>query len=186
MEKGKTELKQFLYPQTIKLFVGAVWLILGIVSFFVIRSIVLFLVLVGIAVLFSLEPLKQIMDLSRFLDSSEKDNSLPQVLRDFNCGVSMAEGNLFLGDQYIVGRGGVVPTKYDEIAKVYEYTHKTNFSVDSHMIMAKTTDKKQRIICKLPLNNVWIGQSGTSQEEVNAILLAIKNKNDAISIGYYS
>lgn len=173
----KEALEKYLYPKVSGLVVGSVFLVLGIFGAMIESSIPIFLICALVAAIFSAEPGMCFLKMKQFLKTCESNNTLSEVLQDFNSGKSMLNRHIRLGNKYIIGRGGSVATKYDEIVRVYEYVHKTNFAVDQHALMVETKSDSRRILCRLPLKNV-------SNNDLLKVYAIIKSKNKSVEIGY--
>lgn len=96
---------------------------------------------------------------------------------DFNNGVILADNHIRLGDRYIIGKCGVTAVNYNEISRVYEYVHKSNYVVDGRQLRIVTKKGRDRILCKLP-------RKGIPKNELNKIFGIINHHNQSVKFGY--
>ena len=88
----------------------------------------------------------------------------------------MIEDSLRLGERYVAGKHGVAMFRYEDITRIYEYVHRTNFAVDTHELRIVDNNGKTLPLCKLPLK--------VEQQDILNVFLLMKAKNNKIQLGY--
>ena len=131
------------------------------------------------AALASISPIRSIRGISEFLEGARSRNELDAVLLDFETAQSLCGDKIRMGEKYIYGKktGGIYD--YNQIRKVYQYIHKTNFAEDRRELRAETIDGKTKTLCRLALK-------GKDDENMKQIVMRIFAKNPTVKIGYRS
>lgn len=112
-----------------------------------------------------------------YIQDAESSGKLQELLNDFSHSYSMVGDNIRLGSKYIYGKKKGRPVSYNEIRKVYQYRHKTNFVEDYRQLQAVVTDGSTRVLCDLKLG-------GKSDEDVAKIMGFIYHQNPNVHLGY--
>ena len=113
----------------------------------------------------------------KFYKELEVKTSLLQLQNDFDKSIPFCDGKLRLGDQWIFCKGQQQVVAYGEIARVFEYVHKSNFVENERRLMYRSSKGKDISLCKLALR-------GKSDAEVTRVLSLLLQKNPNIQIGY--
>lgn len=107
----------------------------------------------------------------------EQQGNMPVLLFDFKNGGPAFNDYLRVGGRYLIGKKTGTMVSYDEIARIYQYVHQTNFVEDSRMLKVKTTNGKTYSLCRLPLK-------GKADDEVNHVISYILSVNGNVQVGY--
>ena len=102
---------------------------------------------------------------------------LQLLLADFSRSCSMVGDNVRVGERYIFGKKKGYPVSYNDISKVYQSIHKTNFIEDSRSLEAVLTNGKVCTLCDLKTG-------GKSDEDVSKIMGYIRQQNPRVHLGY--
>lgn len=111
------------------------------------------------------------------IKSIEEQGNLPILLNDFKTGRQELKDFVRLGRTYIIGKRTGTIVSYGEVARVYQYIHKTNFVEDARTLKVDTTDGKSHTLCNLPLR-------GKADDEVVRIISYMLSVNSNIQVGY--
>lgn len=173
---GKKTLEKYLRPSSALTVIGVILLAFGIVIGAAGAVLVLLLELVVGALLLwvGLSPVKT---LKKQLEELETQGRLPGVIREFESGKQFLKDKLRLGPTYILGKKSGVVLTYDQVKKIYQHVHRTNFVEDRREIRVETTEGKIISLCPLPLK-------GKGDEELVRIISVIKTMNPGVHIGY--
>ena len=135
------------------------------------------LMLILFLAFFAIIPGIKILMVKKTIQNFEDDNKLQDILYDFNHGLRLASGNICLGKQYIIGRHAEEITTYDELERVYEYVHSTNFVKDKRQLRAvMAANDDVRVLAELPLK-------GIANEELLRIFHVIHQHNPEVQFG---
>lgn len=113
----------------------------------------------------------------QFFKKLERDRQLQAAAEDFDRAISMRKDRIRFGKNWIFMKGSIRLLRYEEIVRIYQYVHKTNFIENQRQIKYVGTDGKTRTMCNLRLR-------GKSDEEVKRLIGLIYSKNPNIQIGY--
>ncbi len=120
-----------------------------------------------------------------FFRIAEQNNTINEILWDFNHSTTFCQGCIYLGDKYIYGEKCLRPFSYSEITQIYEYVHKTNGVFDGHGLNIKTADGHVYTLCNFKLDRAWLHcEKSVSKEEILKIYMTVLMKNRAVKIGY--
>ena len=174
---GLDELKKYLKPSYLYLYASAGFMLIGLFGAAASGNVLILLFLGGVAVLNSLSTIKEINNLSETIKRFTDNGSIERIIEEFKQARSFAGGNLRLGHTHIFGKKSAAILEYKDIAKAYQYIHKTNFAEDRRELRVETQDGKVFSLCKLELR----GKADTS---VMTILKEMLSQNPGIKIGY--
>lgn len=116
-------------------------------------------------------------DLKRQLENLEKQGTLGGLLEDFERGKKFCKGKMIVGNTYVLGKGTNSIVRIDELARVYEYKHTTNGSVDGHSVMGIMKNGSRRELGDIK----GIEKSG---DQIVDIFNALYVRNGNIQFGY--
>jgi hypothetical protein len=178
MEARLKNLKDYIRPSYFPLIVGAAIPLLTALLAKTpdrIRDTLPVFLLLGI--LFASGTVWGLIKIRKQITALRQSGELEAVLDDYDKSQSYAEGNLRLGEKYVFGRRTSTLVAYDQIDRLYQSIHKTNFAEDRRMLCARLTDGKRRNLCKLRVR-------GKSDADVHMIVVAIERKNPNVKLGY--
>lgn len=112
-----------------------------------------------------------------YIQEMESSGKLQLLLADFSRSCSMIGDNVRVGEKYIFGKKKGRPVSYNDISKVYQNIHKTNFVEDSRYLEAVLTNGTTCILCDLKTG-------GKSDEDVSKIMGYIRQQNPRVHLGY--
>ena len=112
-----------------------------------------------------------------YIQEIESSGELYLLLADFSHSYSMVDDNVRIGEKYIFGKKAGRPASYNDISKVYQSVHKTNFVEDRRHLEAVLTNGKICTLCNLKTG-------GESDEDVSKIMGYIRYKNTSVHLGY--
>ena len=135
------------------------------------------LILVAVAFLFAYLAIKDNLKALRRVQEYEQTGKLAEALPDFNAGAAMLDGELHIGQQNLYGKRMGVILPYQDIARMYQYVHKTNFVEDRRALIALTRAGERVTVCKLKTR-------GKDDSELALVLSLAKAKNPDIQFGY--
>ncbi len=174
---GVEELKKYLKPSYLYLYSSAVFMLLGIVGVIGTKSVFVFLFLGGIEVLHSWSTIMLIINLKEQIQHSTENGTIGQIVEEFQNARSYTDTSVRLGPAHVFGEKSGIILEYKDIAKVYQYIHKTYFSEDRRQLRVETKDGRLIILCKLAIR-------GQADESVKAIVKEMLSHNPGIKIGY--
>lgn len=179
MDSGKkNELKKYLFPPIGGLLMGIFWLVIGIAGMGAVAVPGGFLLVALVfAVISSWKCVADIGRMNEQIKEWEDNGRLERVLQEFETGKQFLGDKVRLGPTYIIGKKSGQVYTYDEIKKIYQYVHKTNFAEDQRELRGEMMDGETRMICKLPLH-------GKGNEELMQVVGLIKVMNPNVQVGY--
>lgn len=178
MSGKKEDLKTYLMPPAWPFFVAAAVALLFIVFAFAggkFQGASLFLIALGL--LFGYLVINEGLKARRRVREYEESGKLREALPDFDASREMLGGQLRLGEQNLYGKKMGLILPYSDIARMYQYVHKTNFVEDNRLLIALTRNGKRHNVCKLE-------RRGKSDTELSMVLAFIRAKNPDIQFGY--
>ena len=113
----------------------------------------------------------------KFYKQIEETYNWQEIEADYQSAISVMKNTLRFGENWIFVRNREQLLQYQEITKIYQYIHKTNFAEDERALKYINAAGKECVLCKLQLN-------GKSDEDVKQILTILLAKNPYIEIGY--
>ena len=120
-----------------------------------------------------------------FFRIAEQNNTINEILWDFNHSTAFCQGSIYLGDKYIYGEKCLRPFSYSEITQIYECVHKTNGVLDGHGLNIKTVDGHIYTLCYFKLDKTWLHcEKSVGKEEILKIYMTVLMKNKFVKIGY--
>ena len=173
---GADELKKYIRPGVGTLILGGVLIAIG-VCVAVSVSIGAGLIMLALALLCNIGT---IIELSRWSDTLkifEQSGLMDEAVANFNAAIPHLDGELLLGEKYLFGKRSGLILSYNEIRNAHQYIHKTNFAEDSRKLRVVLTSGKSIDLCKLKVR-------GKSDDALKAALVAMIEKNGAMTIGY--
>lgn len=102
---------------------------------------------------------------------------ITQVLRDFSAAQPVLNDAMRLGSHYAFGRKTCLYHPYREMARVYQYVHRTNFIVDRRTLNVCDRGGKVCTLCLLP-------RKGANESELNQTVFLLMQKQPQLQIGY--
>ncbi|MBO7252894.1 MAG: hypothetical protein J6V25_09760 [Oscillospiraceae bacterium] len=178
-EQQKNEFTKFLKPK------GNIWMLIifGIMFFFGIMMatvgeiILVGLIFMALAAYLIYIILRAIFQYPRYIQSLENQNMLPMILQDFCTAQQVYDGNLRFGRYYLYanGLGQVLP--YQQITRVYQYIHRTNYIEDRRELRYVDPSGKVGTLCTLK-------KRGKSDADVHLIVNLLLRKNPSMQVGY--
>lgn len=173
---GLDEMKKYIRPSYVSLYIGAALLLLGI--FFATKTNpAVFLLFAMIAVISNLFPISEIIKFNKTMQQLTENGTIERIAEEFQQAKEYADGNLKLGSAHIYGKRSGTVLEYKDIAKAYQYIHKTNFAEDRRELRVATQDGKTISLCKLALR-------GKADEALMTIIQVMLSHNPGIKIGY--
>ena len=123
-------------------------------------------------------PLGKMLATSLRIRKEQKAGNLETLLNDFENGQVFCSDAVRLGENYIIGRNTGRFFRYENIRKIWQYIHKTNFVVDKIQIRIEKKDGITEILCHLKTGK------RNANDDASELLTAILQKNPKIQIGY--
>ena len=112
------------------------------------------------------------------LEACRQNGVLPLLINTYLHGQHVFDDSLFLDDNCLIGRRGVVPRTYAEIKRIYLYEHRTNFITDMRELRIDVAGGgKGERLCVIPVKK-------PSEEELLYVVSVVKTKNPSVIIGY--
>ena len=139
------------------------------------------------------------------LEACRQNGVLPLLINTYLHGQHVFDDSLFLDDNCLIGRRGVVPRTYAEIKRIYLYEHRTNFITDMRELRIDVAGGIKRIylyehrtnfitdmrelridvagggkgerLCVIPVKK-------PSEEELLYVVSVVKTKSPSVIIGY--
>lgn len=170
------ELEKYLSPSEFPIIIGAVLFVFGSVGAIVAGVGGATVVLGIIALLIMSKTVITKMDVGDLLKSLRKQGILSTVIMDFKHASPCMDNAIKLGSTYLFGENTGTLVKYEEISKIYQWIHKTNFVEDKRELRIVLQSGNTRCLCNLPLK-------GEADHEVAKICVAVKMKNPSVQIG---
>ena len=131
-----------------------------------------------IGLLFSVKPLFTLSQIGRIIQREKDVNRLDRMLNDYQNSLPLCGDKVKTGQEYIFGKNVGSIVRYDEITKVYQYIHKTNFAEDKRQLKADIRGGGTKVVCNLKLK-------GKDDEELKKLLAVILSKNPEVKVGYH-
>lgn len=129
----------------------------------------LFLVAVGVHAL---------MDYPQYIQSLKNSGQIPQIYQDFSTAQSVYQDKLRFGRYGLFARNHGKIIFYNDITRVYQYIHRTNFVEDRREL--KFINRKGHELTLCPLKT-----RGRSDEDMHLIVAMLLQKNPSIQVGYH-
>ena len=178
-EQKKKEFTEFLKPRGVftKIILGGIMLLFAFLMIQPNITIGVFLMFLIIGILLILFAVRSLMNHNQYIQSLEKSGQLHRVLQDFAQAGCLVDGKLRFGQYclYAKGHGKLLP--YSDIARVYQYVHKTNGVEDMRELKYVNREGKERSLCRLKIR-------GKSDADVHMAVTMLYRKNPNIQIGY--
>ena len=174
------ELKKYAFPPPIGWFISTVifggLLILFIISAIAGNDVELFgaFVFIGglvISILFALN------NLNRTKKILEDESLCLRLDMDFAKATPMRRDRVRFGDEWIFIKGNRMPVRYEEITRVYQYIHRTNFIENERALKYVDSKGKHKKLCNLELRD-------KSKDEMLKMVEIICTKNPSVQLGY--
>lgn len=119
----------------------------------------------------------QISQYKKYMENLEASGEINRVLQEFGSGKQFFKDKLRIGPTYILGKGAGKALKHNQVQKVYQHVHKTNFVEDGREMRVETNEGKLVILCKIPLR-------GKGDQELIQAISIMKTMNPGIHVGY--
>lgn len=113
----------------------------------------------------------------RFYAELEASGKLPQIEADLKGAVAMRRNTVRFGNYWIFTKGKERLLRYQDIAQIFQYVHRTNFVENERLLKYVDKKGKQGVLCKLELR-------GRSDDEVLKMISMILSKNPGVKVGY--
>ena len=178
MENENTNLmKEYLRPSVFYLCAGIGFLLLGLYVGLKTGEIAVLLIFGVIGVLNSITTIKALSRYNSQIQSLSTQGKLGEVASEFKTADQYCKSNLRMGENHIFGRKSGRIVGYQDISRVFQYVHKTNFAEDKRELRIITKDNEVISLCKLELR-------GASDSELNVVISRMTRNNPSIQIGY--
>lgn len=110
------------------------------------------------------------------LDELDANGDMPDIISDFHSGGRAFKDNLIFGNRLLIGKGTGEIIKYEDITRVYQTIHRTNFIEDGRTLTAVTSDNKTHQFCNLKV-------FGKSNDELEQVVGYIVSRNPSVQVG---
>lgn len=176
---GADELKKYIKPSSSIIFLGAGLLAVAIWCGFntTFPYLIAFIILGLLGGFLAYTGITSIRDVDRMIQMYTENGTIDQIVDEFQNARSFAKGNLCLGETYVFGKKKGKILSYEDITRVYQYVHKTNFIEDNRELRVDTRGNGTVSLCGLSLR-------GKSDDELKEIVTMMYLHNQQIRIGY--
>lgn len=180
---ANSSLKKYLKPKWSTIWIGVVLLAIAVfVGIFGtgdagVIDIVFTVLFIALAVAIFGVAIAAFVNFSKEMKRLEEEGLYEQMEYEFAAAVQYFSDKLRLGDGCVFPRYGGKVLRYEDIAKVYQYIHKTNGVENDRELRAATSAGKVVTLSKIALR-------GKDDDEVNKAVAALLEKNPSIHPGY--
>lgn len=178
MNRYQGDLRQYLMPPVWTFWLAAAFVLpVSVMVFAVSDAVGASLFLVALMAFFAYLAVKDNIKAWQRVREYEARGALAGAEADFSAGKEALGGQLRMGELNLYGKQMGLILPYGEIARIYQYVHKTNFVEDRRMLIALTHGGERYSLCKLE-------KRGKSDHELALVLAAAKARNPGIQFGY--
>lgn len=135
---------------------------------------ILFLAVGVMLVYLGLRTLFQYPGYIRALDGS---GYMMQILQDYAHANGVLKNQLRFGAYYLFAKGQGKVLVYTDVARVYQYIHRTNFVEDRRELRYVDREGKEGTLCRLKCR-------GKSDADLHIIIGMLLQKNPSLQVGY--
>jgi len=178
------ELKKYLFPAIVDLYLVLYYSLVLIILAYVspnpfhparIIAIVSFSLLLFFN---SRNELRQLFLMQDFFKTHANASCMEQILKDFRSKNCLGTNSIHLGKQYIIGKQGAIPFRYEDILRIYEYRdgrERTSYKsfIKPRCYIYATTAKGEFPLARVP--NCFL-----SEQDFSILYQTIKSKNPRV------
>ena len=179
-EQMKKEFTKFLKPRgNVSMIVLSVIMILTAAIMFAGGAPFLIpLFIAAVAVMILVLSLRSLLDYPQYIQALEQNGQMQWILQDYSQAQRMLNNDLRFGRYYLYAKGQGNVIAYNDIVRVYQYIHRTNFVEDRRELKYVNKNGAELTLCKLKLR-------GKSDADLRMVIGMLYQRNPALQVGYH-
>ena len=179
-EQMKKEFTNFLKPRgNVSMMVFSVIMILIAALIYADGApILLSLFIAAVGVIMLVLALRSLLDYPQYIQALEQNGQMQWILQDYSQAQCMLNNDLRFGRYYLYAKGQGNVIAYNDIVRVYQYIHRTNFVEDRRELKYVNKNGAELTLCKLKLR-------GKSDADLRMIIGMLYQRNPALQVGYH-